>query len=166
MISLKIQSRIEHRIIRGNQRGAERGNKVTKLPAALGLTSAFVYISPRYFLMRVGGREGDTRVRNRKEFERDRQTPFIVRAEGLITYERSGETKSIRNGSGPSKREVFHFSNSGRALAGHLEEISSVLAGTFLESAAVGKPHRKPVRNFVHFTYRDKSNVLRNRLSP
>lgn len=92
-----------------------------------------------------------------------------MRAGGLITYERSGETKSIRSG-GPSKREVFHFSNSGRALAGHLEEISSVLAGTFLESArarvAVGKPHRKPVRNFVHFTYRDKSNVLRNRLSP
>lgn len=62
---------------------------------------------------------------------------FIVRARSLITYERSGETKSIRgDDGGPTKREVFHFSNSGRALSGHLEEISSVLAfGTFLENA-------------------------------
>lgn len=45
--------------------------------------------------------------------------------------------KSIRgDDGGPTKREVFHFSNSGRALSGHLEEISSVLAfGTFLENA-------------------------------
>ena len=54
-----------------------------------------------------------------------------MRAGGLIKYERSSEIKSIR-GDGPPKREVFHFSNSGRALAGHLQEISSVLAGDVL----------------------------------
>lgn len=61
-----------------------------------------------------------------------------MRAGGLITYERSDETKSILcdDGGDPTKREVFHFSNSGRALSSHLEEISSVLAsGTFLENA-------------------------------
>lgn len=103
--------------------------------------------------------------RNEKEFEKS-ATWFIVRVRSLITYEESGETKSIRDGDGPPKREVFHFSNSGRAPAGHLQEISSVLAGTFPESATGRERHRKPVRNFVHFTYRDKSNVLRNRLSP
>lgn len=79
--------------------------------------------------------------------------------------EKSDEIESI--GGGPSERRVFHFSNSGRALAGHPREISSALRrDVSWKRAAVGKPHRKPVRNFVHFTYRDKSNVLRNRLSP
>lgn len=120
-----------------------------------------VHFSP--FVM-ARGRRGEKKTSRRCEKMRKRiramgvQLAFIVRAGCSITYERVRRRRSISPRRRPVEaRKSFIFripvALSSPAISAKFHPFSG---GTFLESALGENPQpRKPVGNFVHFTYRD-----------